>query len=104
MSEKTDLINDVNGPIALNLSLPRGYRWPWQRAIAGEVLQASGKATLQAVNERLLVAMATTEHLARRLIEEAGQSREQILQEMAIHIDQQITIAEELYGDEPNNQ
>jgi hypothetical protein len=98
MPEQAQLISDVNGPVALNIKL-RPYRWPWQRTVANEVLDAAGTAALTLLNWHLNAARLTTEHLIHRLSEASGESREQILQELSISVDQTIAAAEAAAGE-----
>lgn len=99
--EQARLISEVNGPVQLNVRL-RSYRWPWQRAIADEVLEAAGPAALTAMNWYLNAAGITTEHLIHRLSEATGESREEILQELSLSIDATIAVAEEVANREGN--
>ena len=98
MSEQARLISEVNGPVKLDVTL-RPYRWPWQRAVASEVLDAAGTAALTSLNWRIIAARLTTEHLIHRLSEATGESREQILQELSISIDATIAEGEAAAGE-----
>ena len=94
MSEQARLISEVNGLVRLNVKL-RPYRWPWQCAIANEVLNAAGIATLTAMNWYFNVAGLATDHLIHRLAEATGESRARILQELSLSVDATIAAAEE---------
>jgi hypothetical protein len=98
MPEQARLITEVNGPVQLSVRL-RHYRWPWQRAVARQVLDTAGTAALTTLNWHLNAARLTTEHLIRQLSEATGKSRQEILQELAISIDKTIAAAEEAAGD-----
>ncbi|GGK98379.1 hypothetical protein Sme01_62110 [Sphaerisporangium melleum] len=97
MHEQSHLISEVNGPIQLKIRL-RPYRRRWQRAVAGEVLDATEVSTRTTLNRYLLASTLTTGHLIGRLHEATGESREQILQTMSITLDR--LIAEE--DDDPD--
>ncbi|GII92243.1 hypothetical protein [Sinosporangium siamense] len=92
--EQIDLIHEVNGPIVLDVPIGR-YRSAWDQAIADEVLDAAGTAALAMLNWRVNAARLCTDHLVKRLSEATGESREQILQEMALTLDAAIVAAEE---------
>lgn len=94
MPEQAQLISEVNGPVRLNVKL-RPYRWPWQRAIANEVLDAAGTATLTTMNWHFIAANLATNHLIHRLSKATGESREQILQELSLSIDATVATVEE---------
>ena len=98
MPEQARLIADVNGPVQLRVRL-RPYHWPWQRAVARQVLDAASAAALTTLNWHLNAARVTTEHLIHQLSEATGKSRQEILQELAISIDQTIAAAEQAAGD-----
>lgn len=98
ISEQARLISDVNGPVQLDVTLPP-YRWPWQRAVAGEVLNAAGTAAGTTLNWHIHAARLTTEHLIHRLREATGEAREQILQEVSISVDRTIAAAEQAAGE-----
>lgn len=98
MSEQAQLIAEVNGPVQLNVKL-RPYRWPWQRSLAKEVMDASGVAALTAINWQLNTARVATEHLVDRLSKATGESREEIMQELSLSIDAKIAAAEEAAGE-----
>jgi hypothetical protein len=98
MPEQAGMITEVNGPVQLSVRL-RPYRWPWQRAVARQVLDAAGTAALTTLNWHLNAARLTTEHLIHQLSEATGKSRQEILQELAISIDQTIAAAEDAAGD-----
>ena len=97
LSEQARLIAEVNGPVQLSVRV-RPYRWPWQRAIARQVLDAAGPAALTMLNWHLNAARLTTEHLIHQLSHATGKSRQEILQELSISIDQTIAAAEQAAG------
>jgi hypothetical protein len=98
ISEQSQLIREVNGPVRLNVRL-RSYRWPWQRSVADEVMDACATATLTAMNKHFITARLATEHLIHRLSEATGESREEILQELSLSIDATIAAVEDKAGD-----
>lgn len=102
LEQQGRLLEEVNGPARLRVKLRR-FRWPWQRAVADETLQAAGAAAGDLLNRHLITAMLTTEHLIARLRQATGQSREQILQDIAISIEQQITAAEDAGVGDPGD-
>lgn len=88
------MIGEVNGPVKFTIQLP-SYRWPWQRAVARQVMDATGKASMAALNEHLNPAMETTRYLLERLSEATGRPREDLMQEMAIVLDAAIAAVED---------
>ncbi|MFE0152820.1 hypothetical protein ACFWY5_37145 [Nonomuraea sp. NPDC059007] len=93
IDEQAQLIHEVNGSVQLNVKL-RPYRWPWQRSIASEVMDACGTATLTAMNKHFITARLATEHLIHRLSAVTGESRAEILQELSLGIDATIAAVE----------
>ncbi|GAA2417542.1 hypothetical protein GCM10010404_90130 [Nonomuraea africana] len=92
--EQARMIGEVNGPVKFTIQLP-SYRWPWQRAVARQVMDATGKASMAALNEHLNPAMETTRYLLERLSEATGRPREDLMQEMAIVLDAAIAAVED---------
>lgn len=84
--EQTRMIGEVNGPVEFTVQLP-SYPWPWQRAVARQVMDATGEAGMAALNEHLNPAMETTRYLLERPSEATGRPREDLMQEMAIVLD-----------------
>lgn len=102
LEQRAELLTEVNGPVRLNVKLRR-FIWPWQRAAVDEALDATGTAALDALNGYLIAAMLSHEHLIARLGQATGQTREQLLQELSISIEQRIAAAEDHTSDGDGN-
>lgn len=92
--EQADLIDEINGPVHFTIELPP-YRWPWQRAVAREVMDATCRGAMNELNERLNPALETTLYLLDRLSDVTGRPRQDLMQEMAISLDAAIAAAED---------
>ncbi|MEV4080260.1 hypothetical protein AB0J43_08225 [Nonomuraea fuscirosea] len=92
--EQADLIDEINGPVHFVVDLP-SYRWPWQRAVAREVMDAACHGAVNELNERLNPALETTLYLLDRLSGATGRPRQDLMREMAISLDAAIAAAED---------